>query len=114
MPNLLIVLIESYSMVFLPSEILATIFKEVNLNDVRDLRNVRTASRTLCAAATPIAFRALSVITTKRSAENLRRLFDVPDIAAHIREVSYRDTGAGRRGRIKKCGASSTPHRLIL
>ena len=95
-------------MVFLPSEILAAILEEVN--DIRDLRNVRTANRTLCAAATPIAFRFLSVITTQSSAQNLKRLFDVPEIAAHIREVSYRDTGADRRGRTRKYGASSTSH----
>jgi hypothetical protein len=95
---------------FLPSEILAAIFEEVN--DIRDLRNVRSASRTLCAAATPIAFRFIFVVTTQSSAQNLGRLFDVPEIAAYIREVSYRDTGAdpARRGRRIKYGASSTPH----
>lgn len=100
-------------MVSLPFEILTTIFKEVNLNDVRDLRNVRSASRTFCAAATPIAFRTFSVITSRRSAQNLRRLFDVPDIAAHIREVSYHDTGTNRRGRVQYGGAYSTRHTVI-
>jgi hypothetical protein len=85
-----------------------SIFEEVN--DIRDLRNVRSASRTLCAGATPIAFRFLSVITSQSSAQNLGRLFAVPEIAAHIREVSYRDTGADRRGRTQKYGESSIPH----
>ena len=94
-------------MVFLPSEILTAIFEEVN--DIRDLRNVRTASRTLCAAATPFAFRFLYVIATQSSAQNLGRLFDVPEIAAHIRNVSYRDTGADKEG-TQNCGASSDLH----
>ena len=92
---------------YLPVEILNAIFEEVD--DVRDLWHVRTVSRTLCAAATPIAFRVLSVITT-RSARNLGRLFDVPDIAAHVREVVYHDTGTDRRGRTLKYGASPPPH----
>ncbi len=93
--------------VCLPFEILTAIFEEVD--DVRDLWHVRTASRTLCAAATPSAFRVLSVISTRGSAQNLGRLFDVPDIAAHVREVTYHDTGADRRGRTQKYGASSPP-----
>jgi len=80
----------------LPFEILTTIFEQVD--DIRDLYHVRTASRTLCAAATPFSFRVLSVDSTAGSAQNLGRLFDVPDIAAHVREVSYRDTGADRQG----------------
>jgi hypothetical protein len=87
----------------LPFEILIAIAKEVD--DVQDLWNVRMASHALCAASTPFAFRALSVITTKGSAQNLGRLFDLPDIAAHVREVTYHDTGADRRGRAIKCGA---------
>ena len=94
-------------MVFLPSEILTAILEEVN--DIQDLRNVRTASRTLCAAATPFAFRFLYVIATQSSAQNLGRLFDVPEIAAHIRNVSYRDTGADKEG-TQNCGASSDLH----
>jgi hypothetical protein len=88
----------------LPFEILIAIAKEVD--DVQDLWNVRKASHALCAASTPFAFRALSVITTRGSAQNLGRLFDIPDIAAHVREVIYRDTGADRRGRAIKYGAS--------
>ena len=89
----------------LPVEILTAIFKE--LNNIQDLCNVRLACHALCATATPIAFRTLSVITTRASAQNLGRLFDLPDIAAHVREVSYYDTGADRKGRALNYGASS-------
>ena|SRR6266702_4245921 len=91
----------------LPFEILTAIFEEVD--NVRDLCHIRTASRTLCAAATPFAFRVLSVIPTKRSAQNLGRVFEIPDFAAHVRVVAYHDTGADRRGRTLKYGASSPP-----
>jgi hypothetical protein len=80
----------------LPIEILAAIFEQVD--DLRDLRHVRMAGRALCAASTPFVFRALSVITTSASAQNIGRLFDIPDIAAHIREVSYHDTGPDESG----------------
>src|SRR6266702_1532482 len=89
----------------LPLEILTAIVEEVD--DIRDLCHVRMASRTLCAAATPSAFRILSVITTRGSAKNLGRLFDVPDIAAHVKEVAYHDTD--KRGRTLRYGASSPP-----
>jgi hypothetical protein len=78
----------------LPLEILIAIVKE--LDDVQDLRNVRMASHALCAAATPIAFRTLSMIATKESAQNLGRLLELPDIAAHVREFTYNDTSANR------------------
>ena len=95
-------------MVILPFEILVAIFEEVD--DVQDLWNVRAASHTLCAAATPIAFRTLSAIATRRSAQNLGRLIDLQDIAAHVREVSYHDTGVdSRTGRSLKYGVSSPP-----
>ena len=87
----------------LPFEILIAIAKEVD--DVQDLWSVRMANHALCAAATPFAFRALSVITTRGGAQNLGRLFDLPDIAAHVREVTYSDTGADRRGKALKYGA---------
>ncbi|KAH9059849.1 hypothetical protein EDB87DRAFT_1619816 [Lactarius vividus] len=82
--------------IYLPFDILTAIFKEV---DVRDIWHIRIASSTFCAVATPIAFRVLSVISSKGSAQNLGRLFDVPDIAAHIREVTFCDTDTDRRGR---------------
>ncbi|KAH9173971.1 hypothetical protein EDB89DRAFT_646689 [Lactarius sanguifluus] len=84
----------------LPIEVLAAIFEEVE--DVRDLCHVRTACSTFCAIATPIAFRVLSVNATGGSAKNLGQLLDVPDIAAHVREVAYRDTGADKKGRMLK------------
>ena len=90
----------------LPLEILTAIVKE--LDDVQDLFHVRMACHALCAAATHIAFRTLSVITTRASAQNLGRLFDLPDIAAHVREVSYHDAGTDRRGRALNYGASSS------
>ncbi|KAH9008654.1 hypothetical protein EDB85DRAFT_2283598 [Lactarius pseudohatsudake] len=68
----------------IPLEILTAILEEVD--DVQDLWHIRTASRTLCAVATPIAFRVLSAIPTRTSAENIGRLFDSPDVAAHVRE----------------------------
>ncbi|KAH9173967.1 hypothetical protein EDB89DRAFT_645473 [Lactarius sanguifluus] len=80
----------------LPFEILTAIFEKVD--DIRDLSHIRTVSRTFCAVATPIVFRNLSVITTKGSAKNLRRLFDVPEIAAHVRRVTFHDTDTNRRG----------------
>ncbi|KAH8986873.1 hypothetical protein EDB92DRAFT_1878003 [Lactarius akahatsu] len=82
--------------IYLPFEILAAIFEKVD--NVRDIWHLRTANRAFCAAATPIAFRNLSVITTKRSAQNLGRLFDVPDIADHVRQVTFHDTDPDRRG----------------
>ncbi|KAI9433403.1 hypothetical protein H4582DRAFT_994631 [Lactarius indigo] len=96
--------------IYLPFEILTAIFEE--LNDVRDLWHIRTVSRTLSAAATPFAFRILSVITTKESAQNLGRLFDVPDIAAHVKEVAFHDTDTDRRGRTLKYVRSSAVHEL--
>lgn len=61
----------------LPFEILSAIFDEVE--NIRDLLNTRTASRALCAAATPRAFCVLSVIGNEESIDNIRRLFDVPE-----------------------------------
>ncbi|KAN0138065.1 hypothetical protein V8E53_003954 [Lactarius tabidus] len=75
----------------LPFEILTAIFEQVD--DVQDLWRIRNASRAFCAAATPITFRVLFVTSTGGSAQNLGRLIDVPEIAAHVREVAYRDTG---------------------
>lgn len=72
----------------LPFEILTAIFEQ--FGDVADLRNLRTVSRTFCAVASPLAFRALSVTNTKEAAQNVGRLFDVPEIAAHVREVLLR------------------------
>ncbi|KAH9016653.1 hypothetical protein EDB83DRAFT_2438664 [Lactarius deliciosus] len=81
----------------LPIEILTAIIEEVD--DPQDLWHIRTANRALCAVATPLAFRVLSAIPTRRSAKNIRRLFDSPDIAAHVREVSFYDTDIyGREG----------------
>ena len=85
----------------LPIEILTAIVKE--LDDVKDLRNVRMTCHALCAAATPIAFRSLSVIATKKSAQNLGRLLDLPHITAHVSEFTYKY----RRGRVLNYGASS-------
>ena len=89
-----------------PLEILTAIVKE--LDDVRDLLNLRMACHYLCAITTPIAFRTLSVIATKRSAQNLGRLLDLPDITAHVREFTFND-GADRRGRVLNYGAFSPP-----
>ncbi|KAH9059846.1 hypothetical protein EDB87DRAFT_1831866 [Lactarius vividus] len=86
--------------IYLPFEILTAIFEEVD--DVRDIWHIRASSRTFCAAAMPFAFRIVSVISTKASARNLGRLFDVPNIAAHVREVTFHHTGTDRRGRTLK------------
>jgi hypothetical protein len=94
----------------LPFEILIAIFEQVD--DVQDLRNIRTASRTFCAVAAPIAFRILSVTITAQSAQNLGRLIDVPEIAAYVKEVTYRDTGAEKRRLMPEqlmLGASCSP-----
>ena len=93
----------------LPFEIIAAIFEHVD--NVQGLYHIRNASRTFCAAATPITFRVLSVTSTKRSAQNLGRLFDVPEIATHLKEVAYRDTGADGAELMPqlKHGASSFP-----
>ena len=104
------VLLASSMTIQLPLEILTAIVKK--LDDVQDLRNVRMACRYLCAAITPIAFRTLYVIATKRSAQNLGRLLDLPSITAHVREVTFNDTGADGRGfggRVLNYGVSSTP-----
>ena len=84
----------------LPVETLIAIFEEVD--DVQDLCHLRMANRALCAITTPLAFSSLSVITTSSSAQNIGRLFDLPDIAAHVKEVSYHDKGANI-----ECDASS-------
>ncbi|SRR6266404_8958033 len=73
----------------LPFEILATIFEV--LDNARDLYHIRMASRAFCAAATPIAFRVLYMISTRESAENLGRLFDRPDITTFVKEFAYDD-----------------------
>ena len=92
----------------LPFEILTAIFEEVD--DVQDLHHVRIASRTLCAAATTIAFRVLSVTNTAGSVQNIGRLFDVPDIAAHIKEVAYCYTFPdGLNSQELRRGESSSP-----
>ena len=52
---------------------------------------------TLCAASSLLAFRVLSVTSTREGAQNLRRLFDVPKIAASVREVAYSDTDVDER-----------------
>ncbi|KAH9059844.1 hypothetical protein EDB87DRAFT_730558 [Lactarius vividus] len=96
--------------IYLPFEILTAIFEEVD--DVRDIWHIRTVSRTLSAAATPFAFRILSVISTKGSAQNLGRLLDVPNIAAHVRKVTFHDTDTDRRGRALKYVRSSAVHEL--
>jgi len=76
--------------IHLPFEILTAILQEVD--NTHDLLLVRTASRTLCAAATPIAFRVLSVVNTSESAENIGRLFDISRVVVHVREVVYEGT----------------------
>ena len=75
----------------LPFEILTSIFEQ--FDDVANLRNVRTASRTFCAVANPLAFRVLSVTDTEEGIQNLGRFFDVPEIAA-MSGRSYCDPGA--------------------
>lgn len=97
----------------LPAELLTAIFKEVE--DIQDLRHVRLACRTLCAAATPIAFRVLSVTRTRGSAQYLGRLLDNSDIAVYVREVFYRGIGAERKEREPEHGGSSCPqsHKAI-
>lgn len=92
----------------LPLEVLTAIVKE--LDDVQDLCNIRMVCHAFCAIVTPIAFRSLSVISTKGSAQNLGRLLDLPDIAAHVREVSFHDKGADRRGRALKYGVFCLHH----
>ncbi|KAH9016676.1 hypothetical protein EDB83DRAFT_228695 [Lactarius deliciosus] len=94
----------------LPFDILTAILDE--LEDFRDIRHIRTANRTLCVAATPIAFRVLSVIPTKGSAQNLGRLFDIPDIAAQVRQVTFHHTDTDRWGRPLKDDITSAVHEL--
>ncbi|KAH8977596.1 hypothetical protein EDB92DRAFT_1957813 [Lactarius akahatsu] len=98
--------------IYLPFDILTAIFEEID--DVRDLWHIRTASRTFCAAATPFAFHVLSMIATKGSAQNLGQLFDVPDIADHVREITFRDTDIDRRGRTINHGASFPPSPHVI
>ncbi|KAH9173975.1 hypothetical protein EDB89DRAFT_1956055 [Lactarius sanguifluus] len=94
----------------LPFDILTAILEE--LEDFRDIWHIRTANRTLCVAATPLAFRVLSVVPTKGSAQNLGRLFDVPDIAAHVRQVTFHDTDTDRWRRPLKDDITSAAHEL--
>ncbi|KAI0306159.1 hypothetical protein B0F90DRAFT_1696617 [Multifurca ochricompacta] len=96
--------------IHLPFEILTLILGLVT--DIRDLQQARRASRTLCAAATPLVFRVLSVASTRRSAQNLGHLIEVPDISAHVREVIYLDSGADKRGRTLKYVRTSAVREL--
>jgi hypothetical protein len=66
----------------LPFEILLSIIEQVD--DVQDLRRIRTTSRALCAAATPIAFRAHSVASNGESARNSGQLLDIPNLATQV------------------------------
>lgn len=91
----------------LPLEILAAIFEQVGFGD---LYRARMASRALCAAATPIAFRALSVYSNSESTRDSRRLFDQPNIAVHIREVSYHGTDPYESGSLPRYGVFSPSH----
>ena len=91
----------------LPLEILAAIFEQVGFGD---LYRARMASRALCAAATPIAFRALSVYSNSESTRDSRRLFDQPNIAVHIREVSYQGTDPYESGSLPRYGVFSPSH----
>ena len=104
---------------FLPFEILTAIFEQID--DIQHLRNIRTVSRTFCAVAAPIVFRTLSVTSTAQSAQNLGRLFDVPEIAAYVKEVAYHDTGIDERymtpESLKLSASESSPspfHETIL
>ena len=90
----------------LPFDILTAIFEKVD--DVQDLRKIRTASRTFCAVAAPIAFRILSVKSTVESAQNIGRLFDISEIAAYVKEVTHRDTEKSLEEQ-RMLGASSPP-----
>jgi hypothetical protein len=88
----------------LPTEILTAILENV---DVQDLWHVRMASRTLCAIVSPFVFSAISVTSTVESARFLGRLLDVPGIAVHVREVSYK--GISDVWGLEH-GASASPH----
>ena len=57
----------------------------------------------------PIAFRTLSVITTRESAESMGQLFGVTDIADYVREVSYHDIRASTVERTLEHGVFSNP-----
>lgn len=98
--------------IYLPFEILTAIFEQVD--NIQDLRHVRSASHTLCAAATPFAFRVLSVTSTERSAQNLRWLLNVSEIAAHVREVAYRDSGADKRRLMQSLKESTFSSSLLI
>lgn len=89
----------------LPLEILNIIVQE--LDDAQDLRHVRMACHALCTVATPNVFRTISVIASKGSARNFRQVLDLPDIAVHVREVSYHDTGVDKNGRALNYSESS-------
>ncbi|KAI0259354.1 hypothetical protein BC834DRAFT_634556 [Gloeopeniophorella convolvens] len=83
--------------IYLPVEIWTAIFEEVP--DTHDLISARRASRMLCATATPFAFRVLFVAGTRRSAQGLKHLIESPQIAVHVKEIIYRDTGLDSKGK---------------
>lgn len=98
-------------MTIYPPEILDAIFDKVD--NVRDLCHARMANRALCAAATPFAFRcfrALSVHPNSTSARYIGRLFDQPNIAFHIREVSYHGTVPYESGSLPNYGVFFPSH----
>lgn len=75
----------------IPFEILTAIFEQ--FGDVADLRNLRTVSRTFCAVASPLAFRALSVLTPKKAP----KILDDYLMSQRLRPMSgrsYCDPGA--------------------
>jgi hypothetical protein len=73
--------------------ILTAIFKKVD--DFRDSRDAQVDGHALCTAMF-IAFGPYFVVTAKTSAQHLGRLFDLPDIMAPVKEVSYQNTDADR------------------
>ncbi|KAI0038597.1 hypothetical protein FA95DRAFT_1613258 [Auriscalpium vulgare] len=72
----------------LPTEIILIIVNDVS--SLQDLRNLRTAGRAFCAAATPRAFRTVGATNRRDNALGLVSLLK-SDLANYVREVVYRE-----------------------
>ncbi|KAI0060717.1 hypothetical protein BV25DRAFT_924586 [Artomyces pyxidatus] len=81
----------------LPTELLKMIVDEV---PTEELGNIRAASQTFCALATPRLFRTLRVTSTLESADSLANVVRSPEVAPYVKEVVFCNRGAAADGRV--------------
>ncbi|KAI0046476.1 hypothetical protein FA95DRAFT_1367655 [Auriscalpium vulgare] len=76
----------------LPVEIYGLIVDEVSCG--RALRQIRLVNSTLCALATPSAFRCAFITNTAAGVQKFTQLLDCDYLACYVREVVYEDVHA--------------------